>query len=168
MKLVLMAGVMLQPAFLGLAQTPEALQNSGIARLDRYIEQFRKTGDLRTQAGEVRTAAMELENSYRGFAAASNHGQAAWSLVKAADCYRIATSSTPDKALSQAAMDRYRTAAELARKSGNYPALVKAMTGAALIAELESRDYGSAAAYAAAEPCVPRFRVRARRACWTL
>ena len=135
--------------------TPQALQASGIARLDRYRDHVRRTGDQRSLLGELEIAARELETSYRGFTAESNHAQAAWSLVKLGDCERLALISVLTTAQTQAGDQRagalarssrghYEMAAALARKTGSNAYLVQALLGLARIDTSHEHDYGSA------------------------
>src|SRR5580704_12527884 len=110
---------------------PQSLQARGVARIDRYREYVRKTGDQQSLLGELGSAAAELEASFRGFTAASNNAQAAWSLVKLADCERYALISTlTSSAQTQTADQRsvtlarnsrshYEQAASLARTAGS-------------------------------------------------
>jgi len=136
---------------------PEALQAQGIARLDHFRDEVRQSGMRLSQLSELDTAATELALSYRGFAAASNFSQAAWSLVRLADCERQAalvsrvtfTAQAPTggqraETLAASARDHYEEAAALARKTGMNLYLVKAVTGLALVYETQYHDYGSA------------------------
>ncbi len=146
------------PSVLGAEQnSPEALQARGIERLDHFRDEVRQSGMRLSQLSELDIAASELALSYRGFAAASNLSQAAWSLVRLADCERQAalvsrvTSTTQApaggqraEALAASARDHYKEAAALARKTGTSLYLVKALTGLALVYETQYHDYGSA------------------------
>jgi hypothetical protein len=136
------------PILIAWQSTPEALQASGIARLDGFRDQVRRTGFQPSQLAELQTAAADLDASYRGFVAASNSAQAAWSLVKLADCERfrlqIQRGDPQADALARKSHDHYLEAAELARKTGSAAYLVKALIALALMERSRDSDYGSA------------------------
>jgi CHAT domain-containing protein len=145
--------VFCSPVLIAWQSTPQALQASGIARLERFRDQARRTGYQQSMLAEVQLAAVDLEASYRGFLAASNPAQAAWSLVRLADCERqsgavISSGQTQTgdprvDALLRRARGHYAEAVVLARETGSAGYLVKALLGLTLLDD-QAHDYGSA------------------------
>ena len=140
--------------------SPDALQASGMARIERVIDQVRRAGLQPSLQKELEIAATELETSYRGFHAAANDSGAARSLASLAGSERItrililasdtAASGQAEKvkqraeALARSSRGHYEEAAALARKTASAESLVKALTGLALLDESQEHDYESA------------------------
>jgi len=64
------------------------LQDRAIARIDRYIDHFRRTSDQQALRDELTQAARELERSIELFRAGSARADAARSMVKLGDIQR--------------------------------------------------------------------------------
>jgi CHAT domain-containing protein len=138
--------------------SPQALQSRGITALENMVEQVRRNGPQASVLSQCDAAARDLELSYRGFAVASNFVQAELSLIKLADCERqqavfarltpITQRQNPSQSaaemLAGKARDHYQEGAALARKTGTNAHLVKALTGLALVEEMQYHDYGAA------------------------
>ena len=140
--------------------SPETLQAQGIQRLESILSQVRSGGISPSILNDLAAAANDLSLSAQGFAAQSNGPQTAWSLVRLADCERMASlaltlsSTTPAPTVSQnaerllsSAQTHYGEAATLAKKSGTCVYLVKALVGLAIVGS-NRHDYGSADAAA--------------------
>ncbi len=67
---------------------PAQLQNSGVARLDHWLNHVRATGDAVTTRNELMAAQNELQASYLLFAQRQEPARAAWSAVKLGDIQR--------------------------------------------------------------------------------
>ena len=65
------------------------LQRRAHARIDGYLDHYRKTGDRSARLGDLGQAVQELEQAHHEFLAASDEAGAAASLVKAGDARRI-------------------------------------------------------------------------------
>lgn len=101
---------------------PRALQAQAVARLDRYIDHFRKTFDQQSLRHELIEAANELERSIELFQRAGRRQDAAHSMVKLGDALRY---------LGQwdRAIDVYREAAAEAHAAGATGVEFKALLG---------------------------------------
>lgn len=148
MRRVAFVTALFSPILVAWQSTPQALQASGVARLERFRDQARRIGLQQSQLPELQTAGTELEASYRGFVAASNSAQAAWSLVRLADCERLRSQiqrgDPQADTLARRSHDHYVEAAGLARKTGSAAYLVKALLALALMEGSGDHDYGSA------------------------
>lgn len=157
------------------AQTsPEALQAQGIQRLEAVLSQVRSGGIPPSMLNDLAAAAKDLSLSAQGFAAQSNGAQTAWSLVRLADCERMASlaltlsSTAPTPTVSQntelllrSAQTHYGEAATLAEKFGTCVYLVKALIGLATIGSTK-HDYGSQT-LRLQRHCTRPFRVQVTR-----
>src|SRR5262249_48530301 len=133
--------------------SPEA---QGIQRLEAVLSQVRSGGIPPSMLNDLAAAANDLSLSAQGFAAQSNGPQTAWSLIRLADCERMASlaltlsSTSPATTVSQnaerlvsSAQTHYGEAATLAEKFGTCVYHVKALVGLAIIGS-NKHDYGSA------------------------
>jgi tetratricopeptide (TPR) repeat protein len=69
-------------------EDPQALQQRAIARIDAYVEYFRRTFDSTALQEERKRAEGELKESIRLFRGRGQPGPAAYSMVKLGDLYR--------------------------------------------------------------------------------
>ena len=157
MRAVLLSALSLSCALSTGQNNSQTLQAQGIARLQAVVEKERQSGVQTSVLAELDAAAKELEQSYKGFAAASNYKQAELSLIKLADCERQlalfgritpvtqqSNSQGSADILAGKARDHYKEGARLARKTATSFDLVKALIGLALVEETQYHDYGAA------------------------
>ena len=138
----------LAPVFLAAQTTPRALQERGLARIEDVRAQVRRSGLQPSLLQELATAESELGSSYRQFRASSSDSEAAASLVGMATAQRLrrvflAVQGQASAELGHSVRSNYEEGIALARKAGNAPVLVHALTGIAQIDEFEN-DYGAA------------------------
>ncbi len=124
------------PAVVQPADRAAALFESGWGKLDGYIQHFRRTGDGTSKLPDLDTAAGEFAESARLYLAGGRTGEAAFSLVRQADCRRIQQRWAE-------ALSIYETAIRLARQAGHPGYLAKALIGAAKVESLGQRNYGA-------------------------
>ncbi len=67
---------------------PAQLQNSGIARIDHWLNNVRTTGDPASTRNELAAAQIELQASYLLFSQRQEPARAAWSAIKLGDIQR--------------------------------------------------------------------------------
>jgi CHAT domain-containing protein/tetratricopeptide (TPR) repeat protein len=123
------------------ASDPKQLQDQAIARVDLFIEHFRKTGDFKTRVAELLVPAQnELITSYQGLNAQGDLAGAALSLIKLGAIQRMLTQWQP-------AMEIYQEAVKTARAAKHTAHHADALTGLAM-AEDNSRNAAGALAHA--------------------
>lgn len=115
-----------------------ALQKSAIARIDAYIDHFRKTGDLQSMRAELLQADAELTASNRIFAASGDGSALALGLTKQGHIYRM-------QGQAQNAIGLYTQALQAATAARNSTRQVDALSWRAL-AESNQRNIGAALA----------------------
>ncbi|WP_200381346.1 CHAT domain-containing protein [Thiococcus pfennigii] len=131
--LVLWAGL---PATAG--DDPHALQERAIARIDAYIDHFRRTFDQTALKQERKLAQGELIESIRLFRAAGKPGPAAYSMVKQGDLNRYSNRW-------DAAIELYEEALRTAQEAGDPVPECMALLGQARSLMLGKRDSDRAA-----------------------
>jgi len=78
-----------QQSFAQLGNDPQQLQKSGIARIDRWTDHVRRTGDSKSQLSELASAQSELKASYDLFLKRQDFAGASWSAFKMGDIQRF-------------------------------------------------------------------------------
>jgi CHAT domain-containing protein/tetratricopeptide (TPR) repeat protein len=68
---------------------PQQLQKSGVARIDRWMDYVRRTGDATSTVSELATANSELKASFDLFLQRKDFAGASWSEIKMADIRRL-------------------------------------------------------------------------------
>src|SRR5262249_45040725 len=68
---------------------PIALQKRAVDRIDAFVDNFRRTGDLRSRAADLSQADAELEESNRLFTQAGDSPALAIGLTKRGHVYRL-------------------------------------------------------------------------------
>jgi CHAT domain-containing protein len=122
------------------AADPAELQRDAMAKIDAFVDTFRKTGDYKSRIGDLDDAERQLRASVDGFRDRDDLAGAALSLIKLGQIQRM--KSNWDAALP------YYQEAEIAAQKANHPAYeAKALMDGAR-AEKELRDYGAAQAHA--------------------
>ena len=132
--------------------TPDALQASGIARIEAIRTQYRQSGFQPNLLLGLSAAAGDLETSYRRFLAAGNPSAAATSLAHLGTAERLTfifllASGQSGQRLEnyvRSARGHYEEAAALARRTNNAATLVKALSGLAMLDQTYDHDYGAA------------------------
>jgi CHAT domain-containing protein len=138
-KLILLASVLClgpraQPA---LAQgDPIELQKRAIQRLDAFVDQFRKTGDIRSRIPDLAQAEAELAESNRALAGRGEWSALALGLIKQGHVYRM-QSQWPN------AVSLYQQAEEAAKRGRDVVHQADALAWRAL-AESSRRNVGQA------------------------
>ncbi len=110
--------ILASAAVVAQAEDPATLQERALARLERYRDHLRKTGDPRALAAELAQAEAELSASYKTFLDRGELAPAALSLIKTAAIYAFEM----DKQRSL-----YLEALELARRAGHIAHQAKAL-----------------------------------------
>lgn len=116
------------------------LQRQGIARIDRYVDQFRRTGDLASLKPELEQAERELTRSSQLSVAAGDFASAAYSRIKLGDIQRYQNRW-------DAAVTLYLAAQRDAVRAGHAGYQAKAFINQAL-AQMLAKQLDSAAASA--------------------
>jgi CHAT domain-containing protein len=78
-----------QQSFAQLGNDPQQLQKSGIARIDRWTDHVRRTGDSKSMLSELASAQSELKASYDLFLKRQDFAGASWSAFKMGDIQRF-------------------------------------------------------------------------------
>ncbi|CAB5150711.1 hypothetical protein D3OALGA1CA_4404 [Olavius algarvensis associated proteobacterium Delta 3] len=117
------------------ARDPASLQAQAIERIERYIDNFRRTGDQESLGFELKKAEKELLFTYDLFMAQEDHKKAALSSIKLGQVYRM-------QGLWLAASDFYRTAGKLATSEGKKDPAAEALVAEALIGLARTEFYG--------------------------
>jgi CHAT domain-containing protein len=120
---------------------PLELQRRAIRRIDAFIDQFRKTGDVRTALPDLMQADAELTESNRVLAVRGDWADLALGLIKQGNIYRMQSQWPRAIAL-------YQQAEAAATRAGNVPHQSDALAWRAL-AESSMRNGGQALADAA-------------------
>ena len=136
----LLAGALLAVSFPALAADPLLKQRDAIARIDAFIDHFRKTGDYRSRVGELQKAEHELTSSADAFTAQKDWPSLTLSFIKLGQIQRM--QGRWDKAIFY-----YQEAERAARQADHAAYLAKALVGRAQ-AEAQLREYGAAMAHA--------------------
>ena len=126
---------------LSVADDATLLQQNAIARIEAFVEHFRKTGDFQSRVADLQQAEAELTASNRAFAARGDWSAAAHGLVRLGQIQRM-------RANWESALAHYRQAESMARRANDAALQARALIGLAQT-EAQLRDYGSAAAHAA-------------------
>lgn len=132
--------------------TPDALQASGIARIEAIRTQYRQSGFQPNLLAGLAGAAGDLETSYRRFLTAGNPSAAATSLAHLGTAERLTAifllasgqSAQRLENYVRSARGHYEEAAALARRTNNAATLVKALSGLAMLDQTYDHDYGAA------------------------
>jgi CHAT domain-containing protein/tetratricopeptide (TPR) repeat protein len=119
-------------------EDPIALQRLAIARIDAFIDQFRKTGDMRSRLRDLAQADAELATSNRLLAARGDFSALAFGLIKQGHVYRM-------QGQWQNAIPFYRQAEDVAKRARNTVHQADALAWRAL-AESSQRNVGQALA----------------------
>jgi CHAT domain-containing protein len=117
-------------------QDPLELQNHAIQRIDAFVDQFRRTGDIRSRLPDLAQAEAELLASNRMFAARGDWSLLAFGLIKQGHIYRM-QSQWPN------AIALYQQAEEAAKRGRNVVHQADALAWRAL-AESSRRNVGQA------------------------
>jgi tetratricopeptide (TPR) repeat protein len=117
---------------------PLTLQKRAIARIDAFIDQYRKTGDMQTRRRDLAQADAELAASNRMLAARSDWSALALGLIKQGHVYRM-------QGEWQNAIPFYRQAEEAAKRARDLVRQSDALAWRAL-AESSQRNAGQALA----------------------
>ena len=126
------------------AADPSALQRDAIAKIDAFVDYFRKTGDYRSRIADLTEAERQLRASIDGFGARGDLANAALSFIKLGQIQRM-------QGKWEAARLDYEQA-EVAAHSANQPAYqAKALVGRA---QTEAELHNFSAAQASAERAV--------------
>jgi CHAT domain-containing protein/tetratricopeptide (TPR) repeat protein len=120
---------------------PLALQRSAIQRIDAFVDQFRKTGDMRTRLPDLAQAEAELAASNRMLAARQDWSALALGLIKQGHTYRM-------QAQWPNAITLYQQAEDAAKRGRNIAHQADALAWRAT-AESSRRNVGQAFADAA-------------------
>lgn len=121
------------------AADPAELQRDAVAKIDAFVDTFRKTGDYKSRVGDLADAERQLRASVDGFVGRGDLANAALSLIKLGQTQRM-------QAKWDAALPYYQQA-EIAARKANHPAYqAKALTGQAST-EDGLREYGDAQAH---------------------
>ena len=115
---------------------PLVLQRSAIQRIDGFVDQFRKTGDMRTRLPDLAQAEAELAASNRMLAARQDWSALALGLIKQGHTYRM-------QAQWPNAVALYQQAEDAARRGRNVVHQADALAWRAL-AESSRRNVGQA------------------------
>jgi len=118
------------------ADDPVALQSDAGAKIDAFIDNFRRSGDRVSRIGDLEDAERQLRASVDGFVSRSDLANAALSLIKLGQIQRM-------EGKWDAALPYYQQAEAAAQKANNPAYEAKALTDRAR-AEEELRDYGAA------------------------
>ncbi len=138
----LLAAHFLQPAALAWpAQDAATLQKQAVERIDRYVEHFRKTGDLKQLAPELEKAAIELTESGKAFLARNDLASAALNTQKIGVIERM-------RGKSQSAMQFFQTSLDLARKARHDFYQAKALHGMAVTGFYNLQEYSDSLKHA--------------------
>ena len=129
--------IILPPAY---PADPLAQQQDAIARIEAFIEYFRKTGDFKSRVGDLQQAERELAASVEAFTDRNDLASAALSLVRLGQIQRM-------QGKWDVAIAFYQKAESAAVKANHIAYRAKALVGRAQ-AEAQLRDYGAAAAHA--------------------
>ena len=107
----LMLAAALPPAFGQVGSDPQALQNSGIAKIDTWTDYVRRTGDAKSTVSELAAAQADLKASFDLFTQQKDYAGASLSATKLANIERL---------LNQwrQAVPIYQTAVQLAKLAG--------------------------------------------------
>jgi len=114
------------------------LQQSGIHRIEAYIEHFRKTGDLQSRKPDLGTAARELMASHDAFVRLGNGGAAAFSMIKLGDAQRLRDDV-------RQAMQCYERGLRLAKQANVVTNQALALLGQGRAEAYVQKDYPAAA-----------------------
>jgi CHAT domain-containing protein len=121
------------------ATDPGELQRNAVAKIDAFIDNFRKTGDYKSRIADLDDAERQLRASLDSFRDRRDLAGAALSLIKLGQIQRM--KSNWEEAL------RYYEQGEITAQKANHPAYeAKALMDRAR-AEAELRDYGTAQAH---------------------
>lgn len=85
----LMLAAALPPAFGQAGRDPQALQNSGIAKIDQWTDYVRRTGDAKSTVSELAAAQADLQASFDVFMQQKDYAGASLSKVKIATIQRL-------------------------------------------------------------------------------
>ena len=85
----LMLAVALPPAFGQVNRDPQSLQNSGIAKIDRWTDYVRRTGDAKGTVSDLAEAQVDLKASYDLFLQQKDYAGASLSTIKIATIQRL-------------------------------------------------------------------------------
>jgi tetratricopeptide (TPR) repeat protein len=118
------------------AADPAELQRDAVAKIDAFVDTFRKTGDYKSRIGDLANVERQLRASVDGFVGRGDLSNAALSLIKLGQIQRM-------QGKGDAALSYYRQAEMAARKANDSAHQAKALVGQAQ-AEAELRDYGVA------------------------
>src|SRR3984893_543130 len=99
-----------RPAFGQQSNDPQQLQQSGIAKIDHWMDYARRTGDANTTVHELAAAQAELKASYDLFMKGQDFAAASWSAIKMGDIERLVNQW-------RQAVPIYQGAIELARRA---------------------------------------------------
>lgn len=119
---------------------PIELQKRAVQRIDSFVDQFRKTGDVRSRIPDLAQAEAELAASNRMLAARGDWSPLAFGLIKQGHVYRM-QSQWPN------AIALYQQAEEAAKRGRNVVHQADALAWRAL-AESSRRNVGQALAVA--------------------
>lgn len=117
------------------------LQQRAIARIEAFIDHFRKTSDFQSRAADLQQAESELIASQQAFAARGDWSAVAHSLMRLGQIQRM-------QADWESALAYYREAVTTAERANDTAIQARALIGFAQT-ETQQRDYGSAAVHAA-------------------
>lgn len=136
-KLILIASLCLLSAAQIFAQDdPLALQKRAVQRIDAFVDQFRKTGDMRSRLPDLAQAEKELTASNQMLAARGDWSALAFGLLKQGHVYRM-QGQWPNS------ITLYQQAEEAAKRGRNVAHQADALAWKAL-AESSRRNVGKA------------------------
>lgn len=122
----------------GWAADPAELQRDAIAKIDAFVDYFRKTGDYRSRIADLADAERQLRASVDGFSGRGDLANAALSLIRLGQIQRMQGKWDAARA--------YYEQAEAAARKANHPAhQAKALVGRAQ-SEAELRNLSAAQA----------------------
>ena len=122
------------------AADPTVLQRDAIAKIDAFVDYFRKTGDYRSRIADLAEAERQLRASVDGFGGRGDFASAALSLIRLGQIQRMQGKWDAARA--------YYEQAEAAARKANHPAYqAKALLGRAQT-EAELRNFSAAQTFA--------------------
>jgi CHAT domain-containing protein len=136
----LMLAVVLPQAFGQAGPDPQALQNSGIAKIDHWIDYVRRTGDARSTVPELAAAQADLKASFDLFMQQKDYAGASLSAIKIATIQRLLNQF-------RQAVPIYQKAIELAKLANRTDYQTKALSNLSY-SELQLGEIDSAEEYA--------------------
>jgi len=136
----MVCGLLLAVAPCQPADEAERLLQQGTSRLDAFVDQFRRTGDMTGGVSNLARAQAELEEARRQFETRGDWSQAALCLIKLGQSQRM-------QARWDQAIAYYKAAEAAAQKAGHRAHLAKALMDRAK-AEMQTKELSLAAEHA--------------------